>query len=65
MSNIANLIERQPHFNVQTADGNVHVFPMQCLRDVVSGKLDPVEALGPDVLRAILSDFLAYAEDVN
>lgn len=63
-SGVSSLVERQPHFVVDV-HGSQHVFPVSLLREIVAGKRNPEEALGTEVVRSILSDFLDYVEDTK
>ena len=51
----------QPHVNIQTSDGNVHVYPLAFFEDVARG-VQPVSAVDPNVLQAVISDWL---KDLN
>lgn len=61
-TNVVDLTAKQPHINIYTHDGNVHVLPLAALRNVVKG-VYPAASLGEEVLRAIVSDCLSQIED--
>lgn len=58
MGEVVDLDAQRPHFVVHLPDGKTHVMPVELVRKVGSGEL-PLEALGDDVVRRILREWLA------
>ena len=56
--NVIQLSDHQPHVNVEVGEA-IHVFPVRCIESVVAGTL-PLSALGDDVMRKIVGEWLDW-----
>jgi len=54
--NVVDLTAAQPHVNIRTADGAIHIYPMVFFRRVSNGEIS-IDEVDPLVLRAIVGDW--------